>query len=69
MSTHLKNCTLKELYIHLDNHIRMFENRVPLTDQVLDSYLIIKYYIEKREDEILEGDLSAAKKFLKQWIT
>ena len=66
MSTQLKECTLKELYNHLDNHIKMFENGVPLTDQVLDSYLFIKYYIKKKEDEIPKGDLTPVQKFKKK---
>jgi len=68
MSFHLKDCTLKELYIHLDNHIEMFESGAPLTDQVLDSYLIIKHYIKKREDEIPVGNLTPVQKFKKQWL-
>ena len=68
MSLHLKDCTLKELYTHLDNHVTMFKSGVPLTDQVLDSYLVIKEFIKKREDKISDKDLTPVQRFKKQWL-
>lgn len=68
MSFSKNDYSLEELHKQLDHHIKIFKDGVPLTDQLLDSYLTIKKQIKKLEDSIIEKDLSPAEKFKRQWL-